>query len=122
MDPTEEVLLIMGVLFALFALIIYVLFRMLGSKNKMKDEIRSMFNARDYGDGLRFKYRNYDVLVTFRPDVKVSILHGKNVEEQHSPPGAQLTPMYLIFRIRKSEEIVGKLDKYVDFLDSIPTQ
>ncbi len=122
MDPVEEILIILIVLSLFFGILIFILSRMLSSKNKEKEEIKRMFNARESGGDLRFNYRNYDVLVTFRPDIKVSILHSKDVEDVKPPQGAQLTPMYLIFRAKKAKEIGEKIDKYVEFLESIPTQ
>jgi hypothetical protein len=118
----EELLFIVVVAGAALAIIVYLLFRMLEKKNKIKEEIKRMFNAKEQDGDLRFSYRNYEVLVTFRPDVKVSILHDRDVEDVKSPQGAQLTPMYLIFKVKKSEELAQRLDAYIDFLNSIPTQ
>ncbi len=122
MDPVFIALLLLLVIFGIFAVIIYAIFSLVAKKKKLKNEIKGMFKARESGDDLIFKYRGYDVLVTFRPEVKVSILHDKDVEEVKSPSGAELTPMYLIFKVKKAEEIVAKLDRYIDFLDSIPTR
>ncbi len=122
MDSTLDAFMIFIGIFALFSMLIYLLFRVMGGKEKVKSEIKSAFNAKERDGTLIFKYRGYDVMVTFKPDVKVSVLHNKNVEDVKAPKGAKLTPLYLIFRIKKSRELGEKLDRYTEFLDSIPTQ
>lgn len=122
MSPNLEGVILFLIIFALFAVIVYTIFYLIGDKKKIRYEIKKMFNAKESNGYLRFKYRNYDVMVTFRPDVKVSVLHNKNIDKEKAPAGARLTPIYLIFKIRKSREIVEKLDRYIDFLNTIPTQ
>ncbi len=122
MDPAYELLIIILVIFLLFAVLLYVMFYLMSGKKKLKKEIREMFGAKEKDGDLHFVYRNHDVVVTFRPEVKVSILHNRDVENVKSPSGANLTPMYLIFKVKKSSEIGEKLDKYIDFLESIPTR
>jgi hypothetical protein len=106
----------------LLAWMIYFLISKIAKNRGIKDEIREMFNAEDYGDALKFEYRNYTVLATFRPDIKFSIAHDKNVEGLEAPKGMKLTPLFLIIKIRKKREIREKLDVAIDFLNSIPTQ
>ena len=122
MDPVLLAVIILAVVFGLFALLIYIIFSMTTPKERLRLEIKNMFDAKESDGDLIFTYRGYDVIVTFRPRTKVSIMHNRNVEGVHAPRGASLTPMYLIFKIKKAEELVKKLDEYVDFLDAIPTQ
>ena len=92
-------------------------------KNRgIKESIREMFKAEDCDDALKFEYRDYTVLATFRPDIKLSISHDKNVEGISAPKGMHLTPLFLILKIKKKDEIKEKLDRAIDFLNSIPTQ
>ncbi len=122
MDPAYEALIILLAIFVFFAILIYLIFHLTADKKKLKREIKEMFNAKEKDGDLQFNYRNHDVVVTFRPEVKVSILHNRDVGEVKSPPGARLTPLYLTFKIKKSSEIGEKLDKYIEFLESIPTR
>ena len=107
----------------LLAYIFYVLLSKMGRKDKIREEFRRIFNAEDYGEALKFQYRGYLFLVTFRPDVKVSISHNKDVENvKNVPKGMKLTPMFLIIKIKKADEIKKRIDEGVEFLSSIPTQ
>ena len=106
------------------AILVWIIYAALSkmSKNRgIKESIREMFNAEDYGDALKFEYRNYTVLATFHPDIKLSISHDKNIEGISAPKGMLLTPLFLILKIKK-DEIKEKLDRAIDFLNSIPTQ
>ncbi len=104
------------------AWIFYDFFSKIGRKDRTREKIKKMFNASERDEDLYFKFRGYDVIMTFKPDIKVSIVHNKNVENVSSPKGAKLTPLYLSFKVRNIREIGEKLDEYVDFIDSIPTQ
>ncbi len=106
----------------ILALLAYSLIRLLTTPIKIKEEIKNMFDADEKDGCLVFKYRNYDVIATFKPVVKISVVHNKKTIDIKPPHGATLTPIYLIFKIKKPKEMVEKLDKYMDFLDSIPTQ
>lgn len=112
------------ILFAisLIAWMVYLLISKGTRKKGIRKEIRQIFNAQDYGDSLKFEYRGYTMLATFRPDVKISIFHERQIEGVKPPRGMKLTPMFLIIKIRRGEEIKGKVDEAVDFLNSIPTQ
>jgi len=115
-------LLLLISLLAIFAALIYIIIALSSSKTKVRKGIKSMYHAEDSGKDLIFKYRNYDIIATFRSKVKISIIHGRDVEGIKAPTGAELTPMYLIFKVKKPEEVPTKLDKYIDFLETIPTQ
>ncbi len=112
------------VLFAVFliAWMVYLIISKGTQKRRIREEIRHIFNAVDYGDALKFEYRGYTMLATFRPEVKISIFHEKGVESVKPPRGMKLTPMFLIIKIKCREEIKEKVDVAVDFLNSIPTQ
>ncbi len=123
MDVTTYIYIFIILGLILLAYILYVFISKVGKKEKMREEFLHIFNAEEYGDALKFNYRGYLFLVTFRPDVKVSISHNKNVENvKNVPKGMKLTPMFLIMKIKKPEEIKKKVDAGVDFLNSIPTQ
>ncbi len=109
-------------LFVSFGAMIYIIFSLTSSKIKMKNEIKRMFNAKESGNDLLFKYRGYDIIATFRPNVKISIVHNRDVEGINAPKGATLTPMYLIFKVKKTGDLPAMLDTYIDFLNSIPTR
>ncbi len=112
--------LLLGV--AILAWLIYVIITKIEKNKRIKEEIREIFNAQDYDDALKFDYKNYTVLVTFRPDVKFSISHNKEVKGITAPKGMILTPLFLIFKVKKKDEMREKLDAAIDFLNSIPTQ
>jgi len=122
MDASLYIYLFLILGFAILAWIIYVLISKIYKNKGIKESIRVMFKAEDYGDALKFEYRNYTVLATFRPDIKLSISHDKNVEGIPAPKGMLLTPLFLILKIKKKDEIKEKLDRAIDFLNSIPTQ
>ena len=123
MDAVSYIYLIFIIAVALLAYLIYVILSRVSKKEKMREEIIKFFNAEEYGDALRFTYRGYQILATFRPDVKISISHDKDVENaKNVPKGMKLTPMFLIIKIKKREEIKERIDEGVDFLESIPTQ
>jgi len=123
MDATTYLYIFIILAAILLAYIIYILFAKIGKKERIREDIMKLFNAKEYGDALQFTYRGYQILVTFRPDVKINISHNKNIEgTRNIPKGMKLTPMFLIIRIRKREEIKEKIDEGVSFLDSIPTQ
>jgi len=122
MDESLYIYLFLILVFAILAWIIYAAISKISKNRGIKESIRKMFNAEDYGDALKFEYRNYTVLATFRPDIKLSISHDKNVEGISAPKGMLLTPLFLILKIKKKDEIKEKLDRAIDFLNSIPTQ
>ncbi len=123
MDVTTYLYIFVILGLILLAYILYVLISKIGKKEKIREEFLRIFNAQEYGDALKFDYRGYLFLVTFRPDVKVSISHNKNVENvKNVPKGMKLTPMFLIIKIKRAEEIKNKVDEGVNFLNSIPTQ
>ena len=123
MDVTTYLYIFVILGLILLAYILYVLISKIGKKEKIRKEFLRIFNAQEYGDALKFDYRGYLFLVTFRPDVKVSVSHNKNVENvKNVPKGMKLTPMFLIIKIKKTEEIKNKVDEGVNFLNSIPTQ
>ncbi len=104
------------------AMIFYMLITKSTENKRMKREIMRKFKAEEKDGSLYFKYRDYDIIITFKPKVRVSILHNKDVENIKAPKGAKLTPLYLIFPIKKAGEIGEKLDEYIEFLESIPTR
>jgi|GEM_PF-2712717 len=123
MDATAYLYVFILLATILFAYIIYVLFSKIGKKEKIREDIRKLFGAKEYEDALHFTYRGYEILATFRPDVKVSISHNKDVEKAKDiPKGMKLTPMFLIIKIKRREEIKEKIDEGIEFLESIPTQ
>ncbi len=107
------------------ALIFYTIFSALSSKKGMQEKICNVFNAERKGDMIYFKHKGYDVIVTFKPDVKVNIVHNKDVMDMGNvkpPHGMKLTPLYLSFKIKKVEELTEKLNEAVEFIESIPTR
>ncbi len=115
-------ILLLLILFIFFGAMVYLIFSLTSSKIKMKTEIKRMFNTKESGNDLLFKYRGYDIIATFRPHVKISIVHNRDVEGIKAPKGATLTPMYLIFKVKKTGDLPTMLDTYIDFLNSIPTR
>ena len=122
MDASLYIYLFLILALAILAWIIYAALSKFSKNRGIKESIRKMFNAEDYGDALKFEYRNYTILATFRPDIKLSISHDKNIEGIAAPKGMLLTPLFLILKIKKKDEIKEKLDRAIDFLNSIPTQ
>ena len=104
------------------AFIVYLLIKKMMGDGKIKEEIIRKFNARERNGDLYLNFRGYDVIITLKPEPKASILHEKDVENVKSPKGAKLTPMYLIFPVKKIEKLGEDLQKYTEFLDSIPTR
>ena len=104
------------------AFIVYLLIKKMMGDGKIKEEIIRKFNARERNGDLYLNFRGYDVIITLKPEPKASILHEKDVENVKSPKGAKLTPMYLIFPVKKVEKLGEDLQKYTEFLDSIPTR
>ena len=102
--------------------VIYDFFAKIGRKDRVRKKIKKMFNAMEEDGNLYFNFHGYDVIITFQPDIKVSIVHNKNVEGMSSPKGAKLTPLYLTFKVKNTRKIGEKLEDYIDFIDSIPTQ
>ncbi len=122
MDASLYIYLFLILALAILAWIIYAVLSKFSKNRGIKESIRKMFNAEDYGDALKFEYRNYTILATFRPDIKLSISHDRNIEGIAAPKGMLLTPLFLILKIKKKDEIKEKLDRAIDFLNSIPTQ
>ncbi len=122
MDGEYYALAILIVLLFIGAFIFYLLFSKTMENRKMRDEIIRNFNAENRDGELYFKFRGYDVIITLKPTPKASILHNKNVEDIKSPKGAKLTPLYLIFPVKKVDKLGENLEKFTDFLDSIPTR
>ena len=104
------------------AWIFYDLFSKISKKEKVAREIKKMFNAKELDGEIYFNFRGYDVIITLKPEIKASIIHNRNVEGIKSPKGTKLTPLYLTFKIKNVGKMGDKLEEYVDFLNSIPTQ
>ncbi len=122
METMLYLYLIFSFAIALLAWMVYVLISKTISNRKIREEIIELFNAQEYGDALKFEYRGYTMLATFRPDIKISISHEKDIENVRAPHGMKLTPMFLIIKIKRKEEIMEKVNEAVKFIDSIPTQ
>ena len=110
------------ILIVIVAWIFYDLFSKIGKKDNERSDIKKLFNAMERDGNLYFKFHGYDVIVTFKPDMKVSIVHNRDIENIESPKGAKLTPLYLTFKVKNAKEIGEKLENYTEFLDSIPIQ
>lgn len=103
----------------LFSILLYIFISKITIRKKFRKEIKETFNAKEYGDALRFNYRGYDVLATFRGDVKFSVLHNKEYRKEKPPKGMKLTPLYLIIKIKKISDMRKLLDEGIDFLESL---
>jgi len=104
----------------LFSILLYISISKITVRKKFRKEIEETFNAKEYGDALRFNYRGYDVLATFRGVVKFSVLHNKEYRKGEKPPrGMKLTPLYLIIKIKKISDMRKLLDDGIDFLESL---
>jgi len=118
----SEILYIIGILLSLSllgAMIFYILVAKLTVKKKIKKELSTTFGGKDEGDSLKFKYRGYDIIATFRGEVKLSIVHNCKYEKNTVPPkGMKFTPLYLTFRVGK-KDWRERLEEAIDFLQSM---
>ena len=120
MDGEYYALIILFVLLFIGAFIFYLIMAKSTGNRKIRNEIVRKFDAQDRNGELYFQFRGYDVVITLKPAPKASILHNRNVENIKSPKGAKLTPLYLIFPVKKIDRLGEDLQKYTEFLDSIP--
>ncbi len=99
---------------------IYIAIARASVRRKMKKSIAELFNAKEYGekgDALIFNYRDYDVIATFRGEVKLSIIHNREIGDAKAPKGMKLTPLYLIIKVRRGDEPRKLLDGAIEFLE-----
>ncbi len=122
MDGEYYALMLLFIFLLLGSFIFYLLIVKIMGNKKMKEEIIRKFNAQDRNGELYFKFRGYDVIITLKPEAKASILHNRNVDNVKTLKGAKLTPLYLIFPVKKVDKLGENLEKYTEFLDSIPTR
>ncbi len=101
---------------------ILALYRQRKKNRKIAEELRREFGAKDYGGAMRFEYKGYDVYITFSSGAKVSVSHNGEIKGLKAPKGMKLTPMFLTFKITRKEDLKGKLEEAISFLDSIPTR
>ncbi len=121
MDSMQYLAVILLFLAAIGGAILYLIFTKLSGGKKVKERVLREFDGEALDNAVSFKFEGYEVLATFRSELKFSILHNLGDEKVRNirvPKNMKLTPLYLIVRVKNTKNMREKLIEAVNFLKS----